>query len=303
MLLIGLAVSVLVKSGLSKGTLMSGMPPLPDAGRWAAAGAVSPNEVYIGGRLSYLRAGEVEKQFIDNVSGAQVTGLLSRSFVMAVMVGAFFAGLSYLFSEHWYEGLESASTIGPLTAFITFTMMLSFPEYELLSEWQLVLDGKAKVADSAYAVIFRVLRHERDIPAKIQTRRKVTGPPVRGLRNFLFVSLGKYRMQISVFAFGSDLYLGWTLWRCQKPISVVLRWLVSLFRGNPEFSGLIDVEPVKALRESVHNAVRQGIEAAAAELDVSIVATFGCEIPIEECRTPWVPGPSLLHRQPTQEFL
>lgn len=261
---------------------MSDVPELSGVGRWAAAGAVSPNEVYLGGRLSYLRSGEVEKQFAEDISGRQAIELLMRSLAIAMLFGVLSAGLCLLASVRWYEdGLTSATTWAPIVTLIVFFVVLVAPGYELLSEWQLLLDGKAKAADSSYAVIFRVLKDERRIPVKIQAKRRVTGPPVRGVRNFLIVQLGEYRMQVSVFAFGADLYLGWTLWRRQSSISIIFGWLASFFLGNRGFWSLIDVEPVKALRESVHNAVREGVEAAAAELDVSLITTFGYEIPIE----------------------
>lgn len=256
---------------------MSDMSELPDGGRWAAAGPVSPNEVYIGGRLSYLRSGEVEKQFIAAVDGHQTILLLGRCLISAIVMGIF----SLVLCAWWFDDRTTASTLAFLTTLIVFIVMLVAPSDELLSEWQLLLDGKAEIADSAYAVIFRVLRDQRRIPVSIQARRRVTRQPVRGIRNFLLVRLGNYQVQVSVFAFGADLYMGWTLWRQQAPITIVLGWLSSLFRGNVEFRTLLDVESVKALRESVHNALRQSIEAAAAELDVSIVATFGYDIPVE----------------------
>jgi hypothetical protein len=256
---------------------MSDVPEVPGGGRWAAAGAVIPNEVYIGGRLSYLRSGEVEKQFIEAVDGHQAIRLLGRSLLTATLTGILFGFMCAL----WDHDLDEVPMWAVPAILILFFVLLVVPNHELLSEWQLLLDGKAGVADSAYAVIFRVLRDERRIPVNIEARRRVTGPPVRGIRNFLFVHLGRYEMRVSVFAFGADLYLGWTLWRSQTPLTIVFGWLSSLFRGSQGLGGLFDVEPVKALRESVHNALRQGIDAAAAELNVSIVATFGYDIPIE----------------------
>jgi len=94
--------------------------------------------------------------------------------------------------------------------------------------------------------------------------------------------LGKYFMFVSVFAFGRDLYLGWSLIRRDIPILFLFRYFAAKLATGPGFSRLIGIEPVKALREVVHNALRTGIEAAAVGRQISIDSVFNRPIPIEE---------------------
>jgi hypothetical protein len=61
----------------------------------------------------------------------------------------------------------------------------------------------------------------------------------------------------------------------------VLRWIASVFATDPGYSGLIDLEPIKAMRETVHNALRRAIEAAVIGREMPIVEAFGHDVPIE----------------------
>ena len=89
-------------------------------------------------------------------------------------------------------------------------------------------------------------------------------------------------MFVSVFVFGRDLYLGWSLVRRDIPILFLLRYFAAKLATDPGFSRLIDIEPVKALREVVHNALRTGIEAAAVGRQISVNSVFNWQIPIED---------------------
>ena len=103
----------------------------------------------------------------------------------------------------------------------------------------------------------------RRVPAYIEPVQLKVNFPEKAKEKLLRVSLNRYEVIVSVFPFGWDLYLGWVLRRREIPIKVVGRWLRSLLGSGVNYSGLIDLEPVRALREAVHNAMRQGIEAAA----------------------------------------
>lgn len=262
------------------------MAPEPTGRNWLTTDAVGQNDTYVGQRLLFQRAGAVETDLVDMVSGVQARRILRRAFGGAVLIVV----LAYLFTVLGAMGSSSSRssggssvllTLGPLASLIWLACQLFVPVTEILSDWHLLLDGKAEVADTAYGVVFTSLRIDHEIPAIIEPRRKRVGPPVRGIRNLMRVRIGKYHMYISVFAFGRDLYLGWTLWRRQVPVMIVLRWLASFFGGDPGYSGVIEMEPIKAMRESVHNALRRGIEAAVAGRQIPIAQSFGYEIPIE----------------------
>lgn len=250
-------------------------------GSWLAADPLSQNENYLGQRLVYQRAGEVETALVDSVSGQEARRVLLRAFLGSFVIGWLATGAG-VFVDFLAFGTPSLFTgLGVLVSIAWFVLALALPRSEILSDWHLLLDGKAAIADTAYGVVYRALWQDHAIPATIQPRRMRVGPPVRGIRNLLRVEIGKYHAYISVFPFGHDLYLGWTLWRRQVPAVIVLRWFASFTAHDLGFSGMVEMEPIKAMREAVHNALRRGIEAAIIGRQISIVETFGYEVPIE----------------------
>lgn len=257
--------------------------------RWPASDTLSQNETYLGQRLLYQRAGQVEEGLNDSLYGGGAKRVLRRVVLGSILVWFVSFGFAIMAALLSFGG-SSSSSAGAGTAFfilsfvlpcIWFVLALVVPQTEILSDWHLLLDGKAEIADTAYGVIFRSLREGHAIPAAIYPKRVRVGPPVRGVRNMLRVEIGKYYALVSAFAFGDDLYLGWTLWRRQVPFVIVLRWLSSFSGADLGFSGPVEVEPIKAMRESVHNAVRQGVEAALAGRYIPIIETFGHEVPVE----------------------
>lgn len=246
-------------------------------GSWIAADPFSQNETYLGQRLLFQRAGSVETALMDVVSGEKAKKILRRAFLGAILIAILGTVTALLGGGLALLG----GLIGGLGPFVWLAVQLFVPRTEILSDWNLILDGKCDVADSAYASVFQALRDDHAIPAAIEPRRLRVGPPVRGVRNMLRVRIGKYYTLVSVFAFGNDLYLGWTLLRRQVPVMLVLRWLASVFARDPGYSGLIDLEPIKAMRETVHNALRRAIEAAVIGRSTTIVEAFGHDLPIE----------------------
>jgi hypothetical protein len=260
----------------------------------AAPPTASQNETYLGNRLLFQRSGEVEVGLTDAIDGVQAKQILKRAFLGAILIGF----VSTAFSLMVAFGAGAASTRGGADAgggiailFATMAMMapwiwiilvLVVPLTEVLSDWHLLLDGKADIADTAYGVVYRSLTVDHHIPASVAPKRVRVGPPVPGVRNLLHIAIGKYYSYVSVFAFGNDLYLGWTLWRRQIPIMVVFRWIRSVFGGDPGYSGMIEMEPIKAMRETVHNALRGAIETAIVGRSIPLVETFGYDIQVED---------------------
>ena len=238
---------------------------------WAAGTAVSQNEYCTRSRLpTYQRGRDVEVELVDSASGRRARGILLRAFggafllYVVLAIPAILAAGAGLASGR--DGVVAATGIFAVLAnllpLVWFCLVLFLPRTETLSEWQVLLDGKAPLAPTAYGVIHRALQMRR-VPAYIDPVQLKVNFPEKATRSFLRVSLNRYEVIVSVFPFGWDLYLGWVLRRREIPIKVVGRWLRSLLGSGVNYSGLIDLEPVRALREAVHNAMRQGIEAAA----------------------------------------
>jgi hypothetical protein len=239
---------------------------------------LAQNDTYLGHRMLYNRSDETEAALYDIVEGVQAKKILRRA-VVGVLIMLFFSMLTSLSGE-------SGSAFGLVffASLVWFGIVLFLPYQVVLGDWNLLLDGKAAFAETAYGTVYRTLRQDHDIPADIAVRRLRIGPPVRGVRNMLQVRLHKYSIYVSVFAFGSDLYLGWTLWRRDLPIVLVFRWIGASLRRtmwNTGIAGVREIEPVKAMRDAVHDGLRAGMEAALLGEIIPMEDTFGGTVPIE----------------------
>src|SRR5207247_11388510 len=68
--------------------------------------------------------------------------------------------------------------------------------------------------------------------------------------------------------------------------------LVGSFVGR---TGLINqmlrTEKVRAMREALHSAVREGVEVAVQGIEIPIAATFGHDVPVQHLATAGAPAP------------
>ena len=90
---------------------------------------------------------------------------------------------------------------------------------------------------------------------------------------------------MSVFGYGTSLYVGWMMWRSRRGATLIATFIKDLFGSPLRRAGMVSqmlrTEKVRAMREAVHMAVREGVDVAVAGLEVSILQTFGQELPIE----------------------
>ena len=196
-----------------------------------------------------------------------VTGIVLGGFLAAV--GALDSGAALGFSLLVMFGLGAGSFF--------------FPFREGLSEWQLLLASKAPSAESSYAAIYGTLT-QRGFPVRVSSRRFVTaGNP--SVNNYLVICDGNVTAYVSVFAYGTSLFLGWSMWRKRLPVVIMFRFVLdavgAAFGRDNLFVGQIGSNRARAFREAVHASVREGVDAATYGVDLTIAGTFGSDIPIE----------------------
>lgn len=283
---------------LSRPTI-GGAPPAPSAmpddvagsfGR-SARGFTSdePNAHYLGQRLQYDTNAETFNAEAALLHRAGVDSAQSR-----VAAGAFFVvvglGGTALFMAIGLSPLGYLWLFGALAgAAIVFFAPMFRRHHFVLSEWKLTLDGKGAAADAVFDHVAASLA-ERQAPVQA---RVIALPALDG-RRYLQVKMAKYDAYVSCFAFGDDLYVGWTLWwsgtyrelrRSNRPAILaffILPWIIIQELLSPD--GGIDVSMVhqydtaKALRECVHAATRDGVEAAAGRVEFRGKGTIGSVI-------------------------
>jgi hypothetical protein len=247
-------------------------------------------------RMQSLRHTPVEIALDESVPVWSLIRLWLWAAVPAFIIWAAFAFLALLVFVASEPSLFSATTpgdgllsVGSLLSFIVFWVVLLAARIdEPIAEWKTLLEDRWQDADSGYAAIYGTLRR-RGIPVEahaVRVRSDLLPPEV--VNNRLQITDRNYQIHVSVFAYGSSLYLGWTMWRSRRGATLIGHFLKDLVGGMFGRAGSINqmvrTERVRALREAVHAAVREGAEVAAQGLVVPMAATFGAEVPVRDLR-------------------
>ncbi|ONI86905.1 hypothetical protein ALI144C_09605 [Actinosynnema sp. ALI-1.44] len=194
--------------------------------------------------------------------------------------------------------------VGLVLAVVVFIVrwaaFLSGEKQEAISEWCTLLAGKAAAADSVYSHIAGRLR-EREFPIyNYLTRRRTT---LGGTGNRLVLVDGYHYIYVSVFSYGTSLYLGWTMWRVRKG-SVLLRQRLhgsAHGAGTDPIGRILNLEQLKAMREAVHAICREALHTAVKDINVPEDYGFPSGLPpIENLPYSAAPQPGGEHTWPQQ---
>lgn len=277
------AINEPARGGFSVGRFLAGDFPAD-----AAVGKAAPNPTYLGRRLLFE---QVPEGSFDPLSNNRYLFSMARQ---AVILYAIYAVVSFILTPVYaylaYRGLQDAEnnaanafgstspSVGSLVngfapvaglwvlvvaLFIAAFLLVPIPVQ--LSEWKFLVDGKA----AARPVVFEHVTHafrRRNTPVDSLGVRRLSIPG--GVtRDYLEIRQGIFAGYVSCFEEGNDLYVGWTLWLRMRPYRwFVLRiervWLEVTQRAS-EMYVTLRYEPVKAMREALHNAAREGVDVAA----------------------------------------
>ncbi|MBA8924470.1 hypothetical protein BC739_001667 [Kutzneria viridogrisea] len=230
-----------------------------------------------------LRHRPMDLSLDDTVSWRVVFQLWSRAAVVSVAVWLVFALIAFLVglgsvssSRLSSSGLGASAvlySIGTLLAIVAFFVVVLLTKLpEPVAEWRVLLADRAEFAPAVYSQIAGTLR-ERQLPLGGGARRIRTGFGPTHHSNRLVLTEGDFRVYVSVFSYGTSLYLGWLMWRSRRGATLIGQFLVGIVRGlaghnDPEVA-MLRAERARAMREAVHAACREGL----------IVAVDGLEVP------------------------
>ncbi|MFI1996586.1 adhesin [Actinoplanes sp. NPDC020271] len=247
-------------------------------------------------RMQGLRHQPVELGLDESVPVRTLARLWLSAAVPALVVWAVFGFLALFVLAVSDRGPTSDGTpggevfaIGSLLSFLVFgTVSLSARVDESLAEWRTLIEDRRQSTDSAYAAIYGALRR-RGIPVEADAVRVRSDLlPPEAINNRLMISDRNYQIFISVFPYGSSLYLGWTMSRGRRGATLLGHFLRDLAGGMSGRSGSVErmlrAERVRALREAVHAAVREGADVAAQGVLVPAGQVFGGEVPLRDLR-------------------
>jgi hypothetical protein len=250
-----------------------------------------PNAYYLGRRLSFTQSGaegfDVTRSLTQQTM-AQVRQAFITDWVFFLIVGLPILVLLLFISQPlaalWSFLVFSLTVIALI---MPFFRQQNFP----LSEWKLLIDGKASTAGGVLDhVAAAVLRRNTPVEYRVVT---VAGT---GARGYLQIRDGRYNAFIAAFPFGDDLYIGWTLWwsgsyregmRGRKPgikYFILAPWytLVEIAQGGKnqfEIAYVHQYDGVKALRELVHAVAREGVDGASGVVPLTGQGTIGTKVP------------------------
>ncbi|GIE90854.1 adhesin [Actinoplanes regularis] len=263
--------------------------------------ALGPGNGDVAYRMQGLRHGTVEIGLDESIPVRTIVRLVLGAVVPALIVWTVFAFLGLVVFSFSEPSLLSGSTpgdglvaAGSLFGFVIFwTVLLSARVDEAVAEWNTLIEEQWHGADSAYAAIYGTLRR-RGFPVAVdavRVRSDLLPPEV--VDNRLVIMDGEYRIHVTVFPYGSSLYLGWTMSRGRRGVRLLGRFLTDLVAGMSGRTGSIErmlrTERVRALREAVHAAVREGAEVAAQGVLVPPASAFGAEVPVRDLRVRTAP--------------
>ncbi|MBO0652507.1 hypothetical protein J1792_06815 [Streptomyces triculaminicus] len=247
---------------------------------WAASGATGPNGSYRNQTLKYQ---PVELSFDESVTLRTVIGHWCTASFAAIIVWLLCGLLGLALTG--FDDAETGFTVGGVLSFIIFwTVLLMASFTEPVAEWRTLLEDKAPASPSAYAAIYGALARRRIPVAAVASRIRSDILQPEAVSNRLVVSSGRYVAYISVFEYGTSLYLGWTMWRIRPGAVIIGTYLKDLLGGllgrTGDVNQMLRTERPRAMREAVHSAVREGVEIAVQGVEVPIASTFGQDLPI-----------------------
>lgn len=223
------------------------------------------NAAYIDKTLRYM---PVETDLDETVSSKVLFQIWRRAAFVSLLAGIFTIFITALSSGSSSRSRSSdlpdftAASIVMFIVFVVVFVAMRLPEP--IGEWRILLTDRADSAESVYSQIAGTL-NRRAMPIQVYFRRIHNGFG-RGASNRLVLREGSYTAYVSVFAYGTSLYLGWTMWRSRHSIVLLLQFVMDLLdgffnRSDPERK-MMQTERPRAMREAVHAVCREGLVVA-----------------------------------------
>lgn len=203
--------------------------------------------------------------------------LLWQFFMRALLYSVTYAalGLAFglLFTILAFVGLGFKAIIlyyvgAGLVWLLFFCLFWLLPVPAQLSEWKILVDGKASLAPTIFDHIAWAIQR-RQTPLDEAKVRKLKLAGGQG-RDYLEIRRALFSGLVCCFACGEDLYVGWTFWVRISPLRWLLTFLArlwqTLMRRGPDMYVTLRYDYAKAMREAMHNSAREGVDVAMGEV-------------------------------------
>lgn len=242
-------------------------------------GQAVPNQFYVGQRLGYKDGGA---ENLDPVNLRFALGLLMH---WAAVFFIFVVGGAVIFVVGRILG--STKLAGILDFFWWLAVGIVawwFPVWVSISEWKFMVNGKAAASGAAFQHITSVFERRQSPVDRLKVHRLSLGRSQS--REYLYVQDGVFRAYVACFPFGHDLYVGWTMWWRLSAVrwfwTIIKRYYQAFTLRGSELHQVHRYDSAKALREAVHGAAREGLDAAAGLVRPDGTGTAGSSIAVED---------------------
>jgi hypothetical protein len=206
-----------------------------------------------------LRHEPMELALDDSVSLRTLGILLIRAWLAWVFVFIVFAFLGGIEAAH--GGGAALLYVGFVLSVVIFWVVLLVSRVtEPIGEWRTLLADRAGQSEPYYRMITAVLER-RELPITPQLRSIQLNTQGRPVKHTLVLSENEYQAYVTVFPYGTSLYVGWQMWRRRSGAQLIKRALIDRVTAASLVTAMLRTDRARAVREAVHLACREAVYA------------------------------------------
>jgi hypothetical protein len=257
----------------------------------AAAGPSGADDFYRGSRLSYRVPGEPT---FDPIGSSKYLGQIALRGVLYWLAWTFVYVVFLIITLLSVRSSPSLSTIEGTGGFLgvvfflfTLALLVCFWFLKIpiqLSEWKITVDGQGAAAGIVFGHIAAVLQ-QRGTPIDPLRVQRFRLPKV-GTQDYLELHSRIFYGYVACFAYGQDLYIGWTFWSRISPFRYLCMFIAriwqSLFNRGSDLYISLRYDYARAMRETMHSATREGVDVAIGRMAAQGQGIIGTVIPVTE---------------------
>ena len=208
---------------------------------------------------------------------------VSRARSESCWCGPGLPGCLSLSSFAFFGGLEAAHGGSPALLYLGFVLsvvvfwvvLLASKVTEPIGEWRTLLADRAGQSESYYRMITAVLQR-RELPITPRLRSIQLNTQGRPVKHTIVLSENEYQTYVTVFPYGTSLYVGWQMWRRRSGAQLVKRALVDRVTAANLVTVMLRTDRARAVREAVHLACREAVYATPDESLWAQAQHYGC---------------------------
>jgi hypothetical protein len=184
---------------------------------------------------------------------------------------------------------------------VFWVVLLGSKVTEPIGEWRTLLADRAGQSETYYRTITAVLQR-RELPISPRLRRIELSTQGRPVKHTIVLSENEYQAYVTVFPYGTSLYVGWQMWRRRSGGQLIKRALVDRVTAAGLVTAMLRTDRARAVREAVHLACREavyapvdeGLRAQAEQLLLPPVELESALLLPQQPASPAVPPPPVL---------